>query len=82
MDFLVVFHTYSGVLKLEKDLKKLQIEFESMPAPRFLSIDCGVSIKFYSDISINSIIDEINTTNIYKIFNIINDDYNQVFIND
>ncbi len=82
MDYLVVFHTYSAVLKLERELKHIDIAFESMPAPRHLSIACGISIAFSTTMHIDDIIKSISTNSIHKIFNVIDDEYKAVFIND
>ena len=82
MDYLVIFHTFSGVIKLEKELKKMNIAFNSMPAPRHLSVDCGVAIKFNTEESIEETIKSISTQNIYKIFKITTTDYEVVYINE
>ncbi len=82
MSYLVIFKTYSAVLKLEKELQKINIDFETMPAPRHLSIDCGVSIRFSSQLSIEELLQQISTTSISKILIEINDDFDCVFLNE
>lgn len=82
MDYLVIFHTYSGAIKLEKELKKMGIPFETMPAPRHLSVDCGVSLKFKTDTLVEEIISSIHTQNIHKIFKVIDNKFEIVFLNE
>jgi|LGVE01.1.fsa_nt_gb hypothetical protein len=82
MDYLVIFHTYSGVIKFEKELTKMNMTSESMPAPRYLSVDCGVAIKFSTKDTIEEMIQSISTQNIYKIFKITATDYEVVYINE
>lgn len=69
MRYLVIFYTFSGVMQLERALKKREIIFETMPAPRKLSVDCGVSLTFDHE-DINQLIESVNTTNIYRIYKI------------
>ena len=67
MKYLVIFHTFSGVLYLEKYMKKHGLQYETMPAPRELSIDCGVSLIFTHD-NFEEFIESINTENIHRIY--------------
>lgn len=67
MKYLVIFHTFSGLMHLEKIIKKRGMNYETMPAPRELSTDCGVSIVFESD-DITDFIETIDTHNIHRIY--------------
>ncbi|MCH4889939.1 DUF3343 domain-containing protein [Acidaminobacter sp. JC074] len=69
MKYLVIFHTFSGVLYLEKYMKKQGIEYETMPAPRELSVDCGVALTFVHD-DFNKVIGEIHVENIHRIYEV------------
>lgn len=79
MKYLVIFHTYSGVMQLEKVLKKKDMIYETMPAPRALSTDCGVSIVFESH-DVERFIKDIKTTNIHRIY-LQNESYDLIFEN-
>lgn len=67
MRYLVIFHTFSGVMYLEKEIKKRKWPYETMPAPRKLSTDCGVAIVFETE-GIDEFISSINTENIQRIY--------------
>jgi len=69
MKYLVIFHTFSGVLYLEKYMKKKGIEYETMPAPRELSIDCGVALTFMSH-DLQMVIEDVNVENIHRIYEV------------
>lgn len=66
MKYRVIFHTFSGVLALEKFMKKHDISYETMPAPRALSVDCGVALVF--DYDYNFVIEHASTNNIHRIY--------------
>ncbi|MBN2796332.1 MAG: DUF3343 domain-containing protein [Clostridia bacterium] len=74
ISYLVIFHTFSGVMQLERSLKSLKMPYETMPAPRKLSVDCGVSIVFECD-DFDGFIKEINTNNIHRIYEIWEENY-------
>ena len=80
MTYLVIFHTFSGVMSLEKELKKRGIHHESMPAPRQLSTDCGVAIKFSTD-NINTFLSSVAKDNIHRVFLIKGKEYELVYEN-
>jgi len=80
MNYLVIFHTFSGVMALERYMKKNKIECETMPAPRALSVDCGVALRFQSE-NLMKIISEVSTENIHRRYEV-NDTYHLVFEND
>lgn len=80
MSYLVIFHTFSGVMALERYMKKNNIVCETMPAPRELSVDCGVALRFESE-KYENIIEEVSTENIHRIYDI-NDTYHLIFEND
>lgn len=80
MKYLVIFHTFSGVMQLERVLKKFKMDYETMPAPRKMSVDCGVSIVFDSE-DIRQFIKTISTDNIHRIFEQKNETYLLIFEN-
>ena len=45
-DFIAVFHSVHRVLKAEKVLKEAGAAFTLIPAPRQLSADCGLALRF------------------------------------
>ena len=48
---LAVFNSAHRVMKAESILKKCQLAILLIPAPRALSTDCGLAIRYNSDIS-------------------------------
>ena len=48
---LAVFNSAHRVMKAESILKKLRLAILLIPAPRALSTDCGLAIRYDSDIS-------------------------------
>lgn len=81
MSYLVIFHTFSGVMQLERTLKKEKMMYETMPAPRKMSVDCGVAIVFESD-DVETFIASISIDNIHRIFEKKEDSYQMIFEND
>jgi|GEM_PF-877655 len=79
--YLVIFHTFSGVMQLEKVLKSKSIAFETLPAPRKLSTDCGVAIRFHVD-DLEDFLGGIKTTNIHRIYQVDDTSEDLVFEND
>lgn len=45
-DIIAIFHSIHRVMKAEKLLKNEQIEILLIPAPRQLSSDCGLALRF------------------------------------
>lgn len=81
MRYLVIFHTFSGVMQLERTLKHKQMIYETMPAPRKISVDCGVAIEFESD-DVQKFIEDIKKENIHRIFERKGDDHKIIYEND
>lgn len=81
MSYLVIFHTFSGVMQLERVLKKNTMTYETMPAPRKMSVDCGVAIEFESD-DVQTFIESIKKDNIHRIFEKKDDQYQIIYEND
>ena len=48
---IAVFNSAHRVMKAESVLKKLRLAILLIPAPRALSTDCGLAIRYDSDIS-------------------------------
>ncbi len=67
---LAVFNSAHRVMKAESILKKLRLAIMLIPAPRALSTDCGLAIRYDSDISdtiFNSLASEkLLPTSIYR----------------
>jgi hypothetical protein len=42
----ITFKSVSFAMKAESMLKKSNIEFKTIPVPRSISTDCGISIRF------------------------------------
>lgn len=80
MKYLVIFYTFSGVMQLERLLKKKTMFYETMPAPRKLSTDCGVAIVFDCD-NIQAFLEEVNTTNIHRVYHMNENEYELVYEN-
>lgn len=78
MKYIVIFHTFSGVMSLEKFLKKKGIEYMTMPAPRELSVDCGVAVTFKGDYQL--VLKEGPVHNIHRIYTA--NDKKMIFEND
>jgi len=50
---LAVFNSAHRVMKAEYILKKCELEILLIPAPRALSTDCGLAIRYNSDLNDN-----------------------------
>lgn len=48
-DFVAIFHSIHRVMKAEKLLKREKIEILLIPAPRQLTSDCGLAIRYADD---------------------------------
>lgn len=81
MKYIVIFHTFSGVMAFERILKKRKMAFESMPAPRHLSTDCGVSTCFETE-DIEGFIASVSTENIHRVYLVEGENYVKVFENE
>jgi hypothetical protein len=44
--YFLLFNTIHDVLRVDKILKKENVNFELVPVPRNLSSDCGMCVKF------------------------------------
>jgi|LGVF01.2.fsa_nt_gb hypothetical protein len=80
MQYIVIFYTFSGVIQLENEFKKSGIVYETIPAPRKLSVDCGVSLLFECE-NILQMISEVKTQNIHRIYEINAVEYNLIYEN-
>ena len=49
-DFVAIFHSIHRVMKAEKQLKRAKIEILLIPAPRQLTSDCGLAIRYSEDV--------------------------------
>jgi hypothetical protein len=67
-------------MQLERVLKKEKMTYETMPAPRKLSTDCGVSIVFESD-DVKTFIEKIDKKNIHRIYHMYDEIYEMVYEN-
>lgn len=45
-DYVAIFHSIHRVMKAEKQLKREKIEILLIPAPRELTSDCGLAIRY------------------------------------
>lgn len=43
---VVVFHSTHAMFRLKKELDRLGVTVEAIPAPRHLSSDCGSALRF------------------------------------
>lgn len=50
-DFVAIFHSIHRVMKAEKLLKLVGLDILLIPVPRQLSSDCGLAIRFTSDLA-------------------------------
>ena len=66
MNYIAIFFTHSGAIKYKNFLSKNNIKFQLMPAPRKLSSNCSLSIKF----SYSGIVNELISNDIEKLFKI------------
>lgn len=48
-DYVAIFHSIHRVMKAEKQLKREKIEILLIPAPRQLTSDCGLAIRYSED---------------------------------
>lgn len=49
-DFVAIFHSIHRVLKAEKILKAVQVDFLLIPVPRQLTADCGLALRFSAEV--------------------------------
>ena len=49
-DYVAIFHSIHRVMKAEKLLKRAKIEILLIPAPRQLTSDCGLAIRYSKDV--------------------------------
>jgi len=49
-DYVAIFHSIHRVLKAEKLLKHGRVEFLLIPVPRQLTSDCGLALRFASEV--------------------------------
>lgn len=48
-DFIAVFHSIHRVMKAEKILKGADVSIQLIPAPRQISSDCGLALRYTPD---------------------------------
>ncbi|MBE0503790.1 MAG: DUF3343 domain-containing protein [Desulfuromonadales bacterium] len=48
-DFIAVFHSIHRVMKAEKILKGAGVPIQLIPAPRQISSDCGLALRYTPD---------------------------------
>ena len=48
-DFIAVFHSIHRVMKAEKILKGADVPIQLIPAPRQISSDCGLALRYTPD---------------------------------
>ncbi|MDD3740674.1 MAG: DUF3343 domain-containing protein [Bacteroidales bacterium] len=67
---VITFQSTHHVLKAEKILIKAGLKFDIIPTPKNISSDCGMSIRFDSQVINLSLLSELlNTNNIsFKIY--------------
>ncbi|MDD3859262.1 MAG: DUF3343 domain-containing protein [Bacteroidales bacterium] len=67
---VITFQSTHHVLKAEKILIKAGLKFDIIPTPKNISSDCGMSIRFDSQVSNLSLLSELlNTNNIsFKLY--------------
>lgn len=73
---LAVFNSAHRVMKAESVLKKRQLAILLIPAPRALSTDCGLAIRYESDIS-EAVFESLASVDLLPatIFRKVNDSY-------
>lgn len=49
-DYVAIFHSIHRVMKAEKRLKREKVEILLIPAPRQLTSDCGLAIRYSEDV--------------------------------
>jgi hypothetical protein len=49
-DYVAIFHSIHRVMKAEKLLKREKVEILLIPAPRQLTSDCGLAIRYSGDV--------------------------------
>ena len=52
-EYVAIFHSIHRVMKAEKLLKRAKIEILLIPAPRQLTSDCGLAIRYSEDVRTN-----------------------------
>lgn len=77
MKFIALFFTHSGAIKFSNKLKKMDIKYDMMPAPRKLSTSCGVSVRFEAEDFTNLVISDID-----KVYQIENSNYSLKYSSD
>lgn len=65
--FLAVFNSAHRVMKAEKLLKSVQLPILLIPAPREISTDCGLALRFDPDFA-NEILDTLHNHNLMPEF--------------
>jgi hypothetical protein len=50
-DYVAVFHSVHRVMKAEKCLKKAGLDILLIPAPRQLTADCGLALRYAPELS-------------------------------
>lgn len=49
-DYVAIFHSIHRVMKAEKQLKRAKVEILLIPAPRQLTSDCGLAIRYQESV--------------------------------
>lgn len=49
-DYVAIFHSIHRVLKAEKLLKQVEVNFLLIPVPRQLTSDCGLALRFSPEV--------------------------------
>lgn len=81
---LAVFNSAHRVMKAESILKKNQLAILLIPAPRALSTDCGLAIRYESDIS-EAVFESLASVDLLPatIFRKVNDScYEQIWVSE
>lgn len=52
-DYVAIFHSIHRVMKAEKLLKREKIEILLIPAPRQLTSDCGLAIRYSETVRVD-----------------------------
>lgn len=67
------FHTTTGAMQFEKQLKNLNLPYAMKPIPRTLSAGCGLCVEFEAELS------HLSLKDVDKIFRLAEQDYTQIF---
>lgn len=68
MEYYATFFTHSGAMKYSKHLKEKNIESEISPVPRKYSSNCGIGVRFQTDLDMKNLINS-DMEKLYKIDN-------------